>query len=285
MGIKVPNFFILGAAKCGTTTLYHALCQHPAVFFPAIKEPTFFCESYQVVRNPIEYFRLFEGVKSEVVVGDASHAYLTDPETAPVLNALFPNALFIVILRNPVDRAYSLYHHMTRSGWENIGTFEKALLVEERRFQAWGERALGQQYLYNYMYYRSGLYGEQVGRYLSLFDRRQFLFLTLDQLKCDVEDTLREIYSFLCVDEQFQAKTSARKIGQYGAKVPFLQYSIRMIADVLGIGGTKIIKKASAYNLKEVPPMNFHTRRMLAEKYESDQEKLHRLVGMRFEFS
>ena len=116
---NVPNLFILGAGKCGTTTIYHYLMRHPSIYMSRIKEPTHFCRLFQVVKNPIEYYQLFDGAKGESFIGEASHAYLTDPSSCRVIKALFPLAKFILILRNPADRAYSLYNHMRYHGFES----------------------------------------------------------------------------------------------------------------------------------------------------------------------
>lgn len=90
--VRLPNFFILGAAKSGTTSLHFYLKQHPEIFLSPEKEPTFFCEGFQVVKNPIDYFQLFDSVGDEKVIGEASHVYLSNPSTARVLAALFPKA-------------------------------------------------------------------------------------------------------------------------------------------------------------------------------------------------
>lgn len=78
-----PKVFILGAAKRGTTTLYNILQQHPQVWASRIKEPSFFCSYFQVVRNPVAYFRLFESDRPCSL--EASHVYFSNPETAPIL--------------------------------------------------------------------------------------------------------------------------------------------------------------------------------------------------------
>src|SRR5829696_6529096 len=102
--IRLPNFFILGAGRTGTTTLYNVLKHHPDVFLPTPKEPTFFSEPFQVVRTPIRYASLFEEAGGHRAVGDASHAYLSHPDAARTLRAFFPDARFVVVFRNPADR-------------------------------------------------------------------------------------------------------------------------------------------------------------------------------------
>lgn len=88
--VRLPNFFILGAGRCGTTALALALNQHPEVFIPAIKEPSFFASSFQWVKDPARYIALYEPGTDASAVGDASHIYLEDPESPRILQSFSP---------------------------------------------------------------------------------------------------------------------------------------------------------------------------------------------------
>ncbi|UCD86500.1 MAG: sulfotransferase, partial [Desulfobacterales bacterium] len=280
--INRPNFFILGAGRCGTTSLYYYLKQHPDIFMSPVKEPCFFCEGFQVVDNPIQYFELFDFVENETLIGEASHAYLTNPSTARVLKALFPEAKFAVILRNPADRAYSLYHWMRRYGFEKINTFEKALKAEEKRVDSQSFRNKCPQYYYNFLYFRSGLYAEQIERYFSLFDRNQFHFLTLEQLKTDPETSVKAILKFLHLSTDFKPDTQIRNKGLLTTRVPLIQYIL--ITKVkrpfwLRKLGKKILRKT---NFKEIPPIRTETRKTLLLRYDKDLRKLYHLTGVHF---
>jgi hypothetical protein len=276
-----PNFFILGAAKCGTTTLYAYLKRHPDIFMSRVKEPTFFCEGFQVVKDPIEYFELFDGVKDERVIGEASHAYFSNPSSARVLKALFPEAKFVVILRNPADRAYSLYHHMRRKGDEKTASFEKALALEEERFASEDFRNHCPQYLYNFLYFRSGLFGEQVERYFSLFDRAQFHVMKLEYLRTKPLEALKGVTRFLDISTDFTPGERVRNEGAVTARYPFIQYlwnhNVKRPEFVRKLG-FKILSKV---NFMGIPPIRPETRATLLERYESDQEKLKTLTGLR----
>ncbi len=277
-----PNFFILGAAKSGTTSLHRYLRQHSDVFMSHIKEPTFFCQGFQVVKNPIRYFQLFDSVSEEKIIGESSHAYMTDPATARVLKVLFPDAKFVVILRNPVDRAYSLYHHMRRYGHEKIGSFEKALEVEETRAHSRRFQEKCPQYLYNFLYFRSGLYGEQIERYFALFDRHRFHFLTLDQLKSQPMEALKAILSFLGLDTDFTPNLRVHNEGSITARFPLIQYVWTHKVKhprFLRKQGFKFLEKV---NVMKVPPIRPETRNSLLARYESDLQKLKMLTGIVF---
>jgi len=282
MYVNKPNFFILGAAKSGTTSLYYYLGQHPEIFMSPIKEPTFFCEGFQIVKNPIQYFELFDSVKDEKAIGEASHAYLTNPSTAKVLKALFPEAKFIVIFRNPVDRAYVLYHHMRRNGYEKASTFEKALSLEEKRVHSQQFRKKCPQYFYNFLYFRSGLYGEQIKRYFSLFDEKQFHFLTLSQLKSDPITSIKRILEFLGVSTDFRPTLQVYNKSYYTARVPLMQYIWRTKVKrplLLRKLGFRVLRWV---NFKKIPPMSPETRKTLTNRYESDMKEFYNLTGIRF---
>lgn len=280
--VNKPNLFILGAAKCGTTSLHYCLNQHPSVFMSAIKEPSFFCEGFQVVKNPIKYFELFDSAGAKTILGEASHAYLTDPSSARVLKGLFPDSRFLVILRNPADRAYSLYHHMRRHGHEWMSTFEKALQAEDERFNSRRFRERCPQYLYNFLYFRSGLYGEQLTRYFSLFKREQFHILTFESLVADPANSLKAIFEFLGVSASFTPKLGDHNKGKITTRVPQLQYFWnRHVAwpQWLRSLGLRMLEKV---NMARVQPMHPETRRDLLRRYAADLEVLHDLTGIRF---
>jgi hypothetical protein len=283
-----PNFFILGAAKCGTTSLYAYLKQHPQIFMSPVKEPSFFCESFQVVNNAIDYFKLFDGVREETVIGEASHVYFSNPATAGVLKTLFPQACFVVILRNPADRAYSLYHHMRRYGFEYAASFERALEMEEARVASDRFKDNCPQYIYNYFYFRSGRFGEQVQRYLELFDRQQFHFLTLDQLKADPEASIRGICDQLELDSTVAINTRVHNAGNLTRRYGKPQYIWRtrlfpMLRKRKRFKTCEwIIRLLDRINVMPVPPMNPTTRSALTERYATDLEKLESLTGIAF---
>ncbi len=199
-----PNLFILGAGKSGTTSLYLTLGRHRDIHINPVKEPSFFCSYFQIVKNPIDYFRLFDSPARYRV--DASHVYLSNPETPPLIKALFPEALFIVILRDPRNRAYSLFRHMRRFTcedglpYEEISDFVTALEKEEERFQSESFRKTCRHYFWNYMYCRSSQYDEQLARYLSLFNRSQFHFLSLAELSRDPVLAIKGVVRFLDID-------------------------------------------------------------------------------------
>ena len=130
---SLPNFILVGAIKSGTTSLYHYLNEHPQIYMPRIKEPRFFTSSALLkkekfnnkflkrfapapINNLDDYKSLYSNVKNEIAVGEASPQYLFTYETTiPLIKKYLGDIKIILILRNPVDRAYSAYKHTRRN--------------------------------------------------------------------------------------------------------------------------------------------------------------------------
>lgn len=120
--MKLPTFLIVGAAKCGTTSLYEYLRQHPEVFMPRRKEPNFFAgPSHGNRTTEAEYRALFADATSAKAVGEASVAYLYDPGSPRrIFEYLGPETRIVIMLRNPVDMVHALWGHMVRAGGEKL---------------------------------------------------------------------------------------------------------------------------------------------------------------------
>ena len=209
----LPNFLIVGASKSGTSSLYHYLKQHPDIFLSEKqKEGRYFSQMKNCFRGPGDtvvettvtkdeeaYKALFEGYGQEKAVGDISPEYLYFHEQAiPLIKTTLGNDVrIIIILRNPVDRAYSAYTHFKRDKRETL-SFEEALEKEmEREAQNW---------LWTWKYKHSGFYTAQVKAYLDSFEHvKVFLY---DDLISDQPQVLKNICAFIGVDDDFQFDTT-----------------------------------------------------------------------------
>ena len=280
---RLPNFFILGAGRSGTTTLYFVLRDHPQIFLPTPKEPTFFSEPFQVVRNPIRYAKLFADVGGATAIGEASHAYLSHPDAAATLQAFFPDAKFVVVFRNPADRALAMYSYMLENGYEHHGSFERALAAEDRRFESARFARTCTHYFWNFMYYRSGLFGEQVARYLERFPRESFQFTTLYDLHRDPSGEIGKIEGLLGVDPE-----PVGELPQYGSSkgvrsIP-LQLVERMVVRRLSYRNVPLMastrQRINGWNRGNRPTMLPETRATLLERFAPDLDRLHELTGI-----
>ncbi|MCC7416108.1 MAG: sulfotransferase [Acidobacteria bacterium] len=213
--VRTPNFFVVGASRSGTTSLWQYLAAHPDVFLPggdmSAKEPSYYCDLKPRWAAPYDtldaYLKLFAPAKAERAVGEASTAYLVAPESPGRLRRAYPGARIVIVLRNPADRAYSLYRYLCLLGVEWIPTFERALEAEEARRKDVRFRAENAFWYYAYLYFTTGLYAGQVARYLAEFPRAQVHVLLCDDLYRDPVTTCQEVYRFLGVDAGFRPHT------------------------------------------------------------------------------
>ena len=281
--IKLPNFFILGAGRSGTTTLAAVLRDHPEIFFSTPKEPTFFSEPFQVTRTPIKYAKLFDGAAGFDAVGEASHAYLSHPDAAQTLRAFFPDARFIVMFRNPADRALAMYSYMLENGYELHRSFERALAVEDRRFASARFARDCPHYFWNFMYFRSGLFGEQVERYLTLFPRDQFLFTTLYDLHREPNSVLGDIETFLGVTP-LEVAALPRYGSSKGIRSIPVQYVERTMVRRLARHNVPTMATARRrmieWNRGTPPTMRPETHSLLLNRFATDLAHLRDLTGI-----
>jgi sulfotransferase family protein len=214
---NMPNFFIIGAGKSGTTSLYHYLKQHPDVFMSAVKEPLFFAFAGQhvtwagpgaeklasrAITSLEDYQALFHEGFGRTALGEASSAYLYYPAAAERLRRLVPEAKLIVILRCPADRAYSNWLHARRTGGEPISDFARALDAEPERISAgWS----------HFFHYRAkGWYFRQLSHWMSVFPREQFLLNLYEDLQQDPAQLMRRIFQFIGVDPDVSVDTQSK---------------------------------------------------------------------------
>ena len=136
--MKKPDFFIVGAPKCGTTALAEYLRQHPDVFFSDPKEPCYFCNDFprkRYVESESDYTALFRKAKSGSILGEGSVWYLYSECAIENIYQFNPNAKIIAMIRNPVDLVYSLHSQLVYSGEETISDFEEAWDIQYKRLK------------------------------------------------------------------------------------------------------------------------------------------------------
>lgn len=199
----LPDFLIVGAQRAGTTALYEYLRRHPAVTGPAWKEVNFFDVHYR--RGEAWYRGHFPiGARRrglDPIVGEASPSYLFHPLAPARVRALLPEVRLIALLRNPIARAHSHYHHEVDLGREPLA-FEDALEREEERMRGELERMLADPaYVshawWNFSYLARGRYAEQLERWLAVFPREQLLVLPSELLFDRPAETYARILEFL----------------------------------------------------------------------------------------
>jgi hypothetical protein len=204
----LPDFLILGAQKAGTTALFSYLRQHPSIAGPPWKEVSFFDRHYRRgtawyrgnFPNTLYLRRMQSRTGAKPVVGEASPSYVFHPLGAERVQTVVPGARLIVLVRNPIDRALSHYHHEVALGREAL-SFEDALAAEESRMHGELERMQDPAYFshawWNFTYVSRGLYAEQLERWLARFPREQLLVVPSDDLGAQPGKTYRRILEFV----------------------------------------------------------------------------------------
>lgn len=288
--LMLPNFLILGAAKAGTTALYDLLIQHPQIYLSFVKEPMFFSRDDYYARGLDWYSDTFfkEGVNFKTR-GEATPHYLYWAEkVAPRLAHSFGQdaVKFIVIFREPAQRAYSWYWNMTREEKENL-PFVEALEAEPRHIQEqWDELySFGSM---NYGYFRGGCYATQLEYYLEQFPRDRFLFLLQEDLKRDLAPTMHRLFNFLGADPDFvvqpvvsnpAAMPRSRGV-QYVLHEPsFLKELFKLITPFSF--RYRLKHKLSDANLKsfDYPPLDPQIAAWLRGRYVDEVRRLSTLIG------
>ncbi len=206
---RLPNFFIIGAAKAGTTSLYESLRMHPEVYAGQVKEPHFFSNDLQYEKG-VEYYvnTYYKSADKYKARGDATPHYLFYEKAARRLSHLLPEShqRFIVILRNPIDRAYSLYWNMVHEGYENLA-FEQALEAEPRRDLNDEDTRYGRVH---FQYVASGMYAKQLRAYFEYFSKDKFLILFHEDLVEKHDETLLSVFRFLNIEESVDLGPAVR---------------------------------------------------------------------------
>ncbi|MEM1140176.1 MAG: sulfotransferase [Pseudomonadota bacterium] len=201
---RVPNLFIVGAPKAGTTALHRYLEAHSQVFMTRPKEPNFFNTDHDVrqpARSVEEYMALYEGWGAERYAGEGTVWYLHSTEAARHIKQISPDAKIVMVLRNPIVALYSHHYQILKHANQDILDFEEAF---EAGLTREGGTGLPAKYFVRetLMYHRIYLYKEQVQRYLDCFDRSQLLILIYDDLKADQDGTLAKLLDFLGLDAE-----------------------------------------------------------------------------------
>jgi len=198
-----PDFFLVGAPKCGTTALYRCLEAHPEIFVPQRKELHHFgtdLHSPTYVRGLNEYLALFAAAGNEKRAGEASVWYLYSKLAATEIKAFSPQASVIIMLRNPVDMLYSLHSQHLYNGTEEIVDFADALRAEEDRKRG-NQVPKGVPAVERLFYREVAKYTDQVDRYLKSLGPDNVKVIIYDDFKQDPARICRETFGFLKVDQ------------------------------------------------------------------------------------
>jgi len=207
--IKV-NLLIIGAARSGTTSLYHWLKNHPDICFSIIKEVHFFSIDELFKQGKAYLHSFFPSYKGEENITIADTYLLIDTKAPKRILKYNPEMKFIVVLRNPVERAYSAYHYAVNNGYENPKiNFIQTMYLEEERLK--NDDIVEQNNLGNFY---GGLYFKHLSYWMQYFPKKNFFLLTTNELKVKPAETLKNICNFLEISP-FVPSTRNKDFKQY----------------------------------------------------------------------
>ena len=203
------DFFIVGAPKAGTTSLYHYLNEHPQVEMSSQKEPDYFSDKaihkqgMYYGKNRVNTLDKYESLfvqKESVVYGEGSVSYLFYDNVAEDIKKYNPNAKIIIMLRNPIERAFSHYLMDYRLGLVS-DSFENIITKKSEHKNA---------HLFYQQYIEVSKYANQIQRYLDFFEKENILFIDYEDFKNNVAKTVDQVYDFLNISTEFAADINAK---------------------------------------------------------------------------
>lgn len=289
--MRKPNFFIIGAPKCGTTSLAAYLSEHPNVYMSPIKEPHFFNTDMRWhdidVPNRDAYMDLFRAASSEhLAIGEASTTYLYSAAAVPNILQCNPDAKFIVMVRNPLEMAQALHGELLWSQNENVEDFERAWYLQSDRKE--GKYVPKRCLLPEWLQYRDVCkVGDQLERLYSWVTSGRIHVIVHDDLRVDMGAVYRRTLQFLEVPDngkhEFKVYNQSKK-----ARWPVLARSVSAICRIKHGVETKLGVKsrfgllAGIERLNVAPharqPLSPSLRNALLQEFRADVLKLSRLT-------
>jgi Sulfotransferase domain len=290
-----PNFFILGAPKCGTTALYNYLSHHPNIFMSRVKEPHFFARdlgTYPRIKRIEEYTALFSRAREQHLrVGEASVYYLRSRVAIPNIREFNPDARLIAMFRNPVDMVASMHAQLLYWSEETVADFEGAWRLQERRSQGLDlpRRSRGAFLL---QYREVGRFGTQVQRLLATFPRSQIKLILYDDIAASPQAVYDDVIAFL--ELPHDGRTEFPRINEnkrarlpwlrnfYRKPPPPLRNAVRTLKRAIGSDAISSVKEkiVDVNTVRERrTPLSPEFRAELVETFREEVELLSRLVG------
>ncbi|HEX3396499.1 MAG TPA: sulfotransferase domain-containing protein [Steroidobacteraceae bacterium] len=287
-----PDFFIVGAPKCGTTALFSYLAAHPAIFMPDRKEPNYFCTDLHTsghVATLTEYEALFSSAQPRALTGEASVQYLYSKVAIGRVMAHNANAKIIVMLRNPIESARSMHAYWWGNMLEDVGDFEQAWRLQKPRLEGRSLPPRGphpQLLQYGALY----CYAPQVRRLLAQAPRTQCLFLLFEEFFAEPSRQFARVLEFLGLPPAPAATAFPvvnQTIGVRSARLdrlvrhpPAVLVALRRAAHAVAFHPLRALQRFNRV-VGQKPPLRAAFRAELEEYFSVDLPELEQLLGRR----
>lgn len=293
--IILPNFLIVGMAKCGTSSLSQYLQQHPDIFISEKKEPRFITSQvmqfplggpldFEVenwyVKNYDEYLALFENASAKAIGEASADTIYFHRETVPVIKQYLGDPKIIILLRNPVARSYSAYQHLLRDNREHL-SFEAGLKAESMRIQ--------QNFELIYHYKSASFYYERVKLFMESF--KHVKVILSEDLQKSPSAILTQLFDFLEVDASFHPDLTLNHNISGQPKSPLLHRTLQRDTKIRKLvrplarvfipdkqQRVKLVNWMSSKNLSR-SSINPATKQLLIEYFRKDIEQTSALLG------
>ena len=293
--MRLPDFFVIGAPKAGTTALYRCLKQHPDLYLSPVKETYYFategeppispgpCGNFlheSQMWKPSTYFKQFAGVSTQKAVGEGSTIYLYAAGIAAGrIRRAVPQAKIVAILRQPAERAYSSYTYWRQLGQEPARTFPEALAHEETR--------LKEKWFPVFCHRAQGYYHSFLSIYYGTFPREQIRIYLYEEWKHTPMAVLQDLFAFLGVDGNVTPTIPRLNVTRLPRSQWLHQLAERAGQAGAGVAGQAVRRRIAAvlrridtmYNLAPPPPLLPRTRALLTAVYREDILRLQDLLG------
>lgn len=296
---KKPNFFIVGAPKCGTTALASYLNEHSKIYVSNPKEPHYFATDfpkYRLYDNLKQYLDIFNDAKSEnTAIGEASVFYMYSKEAIKQIHDFDSNAKIIVMIRNPIEMVYSFHSQLFYTADENVEDFSEAWKLEEKRRNNFNipKQCREPKLLY---YSEIAKYGEQLDNIYTYFPRSQVKIILFDDFKKDVLTVYKDVLSFLNIEYDNKVKFEKvnenkkikyKKLNQLTAQPPlFVGKLVKTIKNLFGIEKFGIIDSIRKNNtiIGKRDELSQELKETIYNNYKDDINKLSLLLNRDLSF-
>ena len=275
----LPSFLILGGSRSGNTSLFAHLIEHPNIMPGSLK--AFFFFQYFTNNKTSFYRSQFPIKRKNLITCDSTSSYFVHPLIPARVHKLLPSAKLIVILRNPVERAYSEFHYTVALGLELTENFEDVIKSELKRIEIGNKKPELKIENTNYNHFafshlRDGLYAQHLERWLKFFSKEQLLVLHTKDLYTNLDQTLSETFEFLNLPKyQIENRIEKNKIDKIRPLAGHEQNVYKNIDS----------KTRTLFNVQNYPEMKPETKKFLQDFFRPHNEKLFKMIGKRFDWN